>query len=181
MKVSSPAMTHKTDHGGVLLNIVDAVAARAAYARLVDILQGASHDSFGVLVQQQSAPGIELIAGMSRDVSFGPMVMFGLGGVLVEVLRDVIFRLAPIDQHEAADMVSAIRSVRILDGVRSQPPVNRGPIIDVLLRLSQLAIDFPQITEVDINPLIARGDSLVAVDARVTLGARAESPTKTAK
>src|SRR5690606_25133554 len=112
----------------------------------------------------------EMIAGISRDPLFGPVVMFGLGGIFVEVLRDVVFRLAPIDEREAAAMVAGLRGARLLTGVRGQKACDVGALEDALRRLSQLAVDFPEITEVDVNPLLAFEHGAVAVDARVVLG-----------
>jgi acetyltransferase len=125
----------------------------------------------GILVQRMVQGGRETITGITRDPSFGPLVMFGLGGVFVEAIRDVVFRIAPIRPLDAHDMVRAIRGVAILDGIRGAPPVDFAALVDVLLRLSQLALDVPEIAELDINPLLAFADGVVAVDARVLITA----------
>jgi len=104
---------------------------------------------------------------MSRDPSFGPLLMFGLGGIYVEALKDVVFRVAPIMPLDAHDMVRSIRGVALLDGIRGAPPVDFAALTDVLLRVSQLAIDHPEIAELDVNPLLAFSDGVKAVDARV--------------
>jgi acyl-CoA synthetase (NDP forming) len=123
----------------------------------------------GLLVQRMVPGGRETIVGMSRDPAFGPLVMFGLGGIYVEALKDVVFRVAPLKPLDASEMVRAIRGVALLDGIRGAPPVAFEAIADVLMRVSQLAIDHPEIREVDINPLLAFPDGVRAVDARVLL------------
>ena len=115
--------------------------------------------------------GREVIVGMSRDPQFGPVIMFGLGGIHVEVLRDVIFRVAPISRQEALEMINEIRSNQLLKGVRGAPPADIEAITDVILRIAQLGLDFPEIAELDINPLMVMetGKGAIAVDAQVTL------------
>jgi acyl-CoA synthetase (NDP forming) len=111
-----------------------------------------------------------LIAGITRAAGFGPLVMVGLGGVLVEVLRDVSFRLAPIDALEAREMLAGLRGARLLDALRGMPAVDRERVADVLVRVARLGADFPEIAELDVNPLLLAADGGVAVDARVLLG-----------
>jgi len=113
--------------------------------------------------------GLETIVGVSHDRLFGPLVMFGLGGIYVEALRDVVFRVAPISALDAEDMLGGIRGTPILAGMRGRPGADRGALVDVLRRVSQLAVDFPEIEELDLNPLLAFEDRVVAVDARVRL------------
>jgi acetyltransferase len=113
--------------------------------------------------------GRELIAGITHDRLFGPLVMFGLGGIFVEALRDVTFRIAPFGDREARDMIAGIRGASMLGAVRGQAAVDVDAIVSVLRRISQLAVDFPEIAELDVNPLLAFGDGVVAVDARVML------------
>lgn len=171
MKIVSPEIVHKTDVGGVKVGIEGAADVRAAFEEIVAAAKGAVADAtiHGVLVQEMVRGGRETIAGMTRDPSFGPLVMFGLGGIFVEVLRDVIFRVAPINRRDAADMIAGLRGVQLLDTVRGAPPADRRAIEDVLLRLSRLAEDFPEISELDVNPLLAFPDGAVAVDGRVLL------------
>jgi acyl-CoA synthetase (NDP forming) len=173
LKVVSPQVVHKTDVGGVETGVASAAHATAAWARMIDRVKAAVPDAQirGVLVQPQIPSGRELILGIVRDPLFGPLVMFGLGGVYVETLRDVIFRIAPLTRGDARDMIRGIKGARILEGVRGQPPVQFAQLEDVLLRLSALATDFPQIAELDVNPLVAFPESLVAVDCRVQLTA----------
>ncbi len=123
----------------------------------------------GVLVQRQVEPGRELICGITRQKGFGPLVMVGLGGVLVEVLRDTSFRLAPIDELDAREMVDELRGSSILDEFRGQSAADRGAIEDVLVRLARLGADFSEIEEMDINPLVASSSGAIAVDARILL------------
>ncbi len=173
MKVVSQEIVHKTEVAGVQLGITSAETARVAYADLLSRVTArapGAHIS-GVLVQRMVGDGPEMIAGATRDPLFGPLVMFGLGGILVEALHDVTFRMAPIGAGDARAMIAAIRSTAILAGVRGRPPADIDALVAVLQRLSQLVVDFPAILELDINPLIARGDGAVAVDARVSLGA----------
>ena len=171
LKIVAPAIIHTTDVGGVQVGIGDADQVRAAWDTILGGARRAHPGAAvtGVLVQQMVSGGRELIVGTSRDPSVGAMLMFGLGGTLVEVLGDVVFRLAPIHALDAEDMLRGIRGVRLLDGVRGAPPVDRAAVRDVLLRVSQLATDFPGIGEIDLNPLLAFGDGVLAVDARVML------------
>jgi acetyltransferase len=172
LKIAAEDVIHKTDIGGVALGLSDEADVRAAFARLMEVAErtgSAEAVRAGALVQQQITGGVEMIAGLSRDAVFGPLIMFGLGGIFVEALHDVIFRLAPIDALEAAEMVRGTRSAHVLKGVRGQPPADQDALIDALCRLSQLAVDLPQVAELDLNPLLARPSGVLALDARVTL------------
>jgi len=174
-KVVAPAIVHKTEAGGVRVGLEDEDMVRQAWR---DIRAGAERYQpgvrvDGVLVQRQARGTAELIVGMSRDPAFGPLVMFGLGGVYVEVLRDVLFRVAPVTDLEARDMLEGIRGRRILDGVRGAPAADREALREVLVRVAQLAADHPEIAELDINPLMALPSGCVAADARVALSAPA--------
>jgi acetyltransferase len=123
----------------------------------------------GVLLQKMVTGGRELIAGITRDPVFGPLVMFGLGGIFVEALRDVSFRVAPIGDLDAKDMIGEIRGAAMLQGMRGQQAVSAPALIDALRRLSQLAVDLPAVEELDANPLLGFSDRCVAVDARVRI------------
>ncbi|HET9424372.1 MAG TPA: acetate--CoA ligase family protein, partial [Gemmatimonadaceae bacterium] len=123
----------------------------------------------GFMVQPMKKGHVETIVGLSRDPSFGPMLMFGLGGVYVEALHDVVFRLAPVSDAEARDMICGLRSAALFDGLRGAPPADREAITSVIRRVGQLAIDFPSIAELDVNPLLIVDEGVVAVDARVRL------------
>ena len=172
MKVVSPDIDHKSDVGGVTLGIDDADAARATYdAMMREVGRRAPNARLdGVLVQRMIRGGLETIVGVSRDRLFGPLVMFGLGGIYVEALRDVVFRVAPIGSLDAHDMLDGIRGAAILAGMRGRASVDREALVDVLRRVSQLASDFPEIEELDLNPLLAFERAIVAIDARVRLG-----------
>jgi acetate---CoA ligase (ADP-forming) len=171
LKIVSPDIVHKSDVGGILTGVDDADEAIAGYDRIIDaVRRGAPAATItGVLVQRMVRGGRELIAGMTRERLFGPLVMFGLGGIYVEALRDVTFRIAPFGDAEARDMVRGIRGVSLLGAIRGQPAVDVDAIVAVLRRISQLASDFEEIAELDVNPLLAFGDGVVAVDARVML------------
>jgi acetyltransferase len=169
VKVVSPDITHKSDVGGVVLGLEDVEDVRNAVAAMYDRIRAATPEAriHGVLVQRMMQGGFETIAGVTHDPLFGPVVMFGLGGIYVEALRDVVFRVAPFDDREAHAMVNGIRSAAILAGMRGRPPSDRAALAGVLRRLSQLATDFPEIEELDVNPLLAFEHGAVALDARV--------------
>jgi acyl-CoA synthetase (NDP forming) len=155
---------HKSDFGGVRLNLRDAAALRHAYRELV----AASPDPIaGVLVQPMVENGTEIIVGVVRDPEFGGLVMLGAGGVLVDVLDDRAFRLAPVSARQADAMIGQLRVARILDGYRGAPVVSRPALCDILIRISTLAGDLPEIAELDINPLVCTGQGIVAVDVRI--------------
>ena len=173
MKIVSPQILHKTDVGGVRVGISDGKSLHTEYDDLMASVKDKKPeaDIWGVLIQQMAPKGTETIIGMKRDPQFGPLLMFGLGGVLVEVLKDVVFRVAPISSTSADSMISGIKAHRILDGFRGEPARDKERIKDCLLRLSQLVTDFEEIDEVDINPLLVygQGDGALVLDARVLL------------
>ncbi len=170
LKVVSPELTHKTDVGGVVLGVPPEEAGARAQEMLRRIaLRFPRARIRGILVQEELPPGRELILGMARDPQFGPLLMFGLGGIFVEVLRDVSFGIAPLSPGEAREMVEGIRGYPLLRGVRGQPGVDLEGVTEALERLSQLVVDFPQIVELDVNPLLAYPDGVMAVDLRLTL------------
>lgn len=171
MKIDSPDILHKTDAGGVRLGIRSPEEAKQAFTEIVTNARNYKPDANirGVLVQEMLTGATEVIVGMSRDPVFGPVVMFGLGGILVEVLEDVCLRVAPLTRAEAAEMLEEIRGKKVLDGVRGRPPVDKEAIIDVIVRLSHLVADFPDIAEMDINPLLVfpQGQGAKAADALI--------------
>jgi acetyltransferase len=171
LKIVSPTIVHKSDVGGVLLGLCEPAEVDAGYRRIAAQVKAAAPDSelTGIMVQAMVPPGREVIIGGTNDPAFGPMLMFGLGGVFVEVLRDVVFRMAPIARAEAREMSRSIRAVRLLEGVRNQPAIDFASIETALLRASQLLVDFPSIAELDINPMMAYPDGSIAADARVVL------------
>jgi acyl-CoA synthetase (NDP forming) len=169
LKLDAADLAHKSDLGLVALGLVGDDAIRDAAHDLLAAGRRHGLDTRGLLVEPMADPGVELIVGMRRDPSFGPAVMVGLGGVLTEVLDDVAIRLAPITTAEAGTMLADLRGARILDGVRGRPAIDKPAVADLLAALSRLAIERPDIDEVDLNPVIASPDGVVAVDALVVL------------
>jgi acetyltransferase len=174
LKIASPDILHKTDVGGVKVGLENSEAVRDAFELMVYRAQRYIPEAriLGCLVQEMvPAGGIEVLVGMNRDPQFGPLVTFGLGGIYVETLNDVTFRVAPFSQQEAEEMLSEIRAHALLDGVRGKPAADKQAIVDTLLRMGQLVIDFPEITELDINPMMVyqRGQGAIAIDMRLAL------------
>ena len=174
LKIAGPKILHKTDVGGVRLKLKTADQVRTAHSEMVAAVRdkmGPDVEIWGVLVQKMLPPGKEIILGMTRDPRFGPLLMFGLGGIYTEALRDVSFRLAPLQERFVTEMIQGIRSFRLLEGVRGEPPSDVPAIADCLLRLSQLVTDHPRIQELDINPLIVypQTEGAIAADARIIL------------
>jgi acetate---CoA ligase (ADP-forming) len=173
MKVMSADVVHKFDAGGVILNVHGAEEATAAYKKIHTNVKKAVPNATiqGILVEEMARKGVEVILGASRDPRFGPLMMFGLGGTLVEVLKDVAFRLAPMWQISAERMVRQIRSFQVLDGFRGTPPSDIHAIVETMLRLSAMVCNHPEISELDINPLIvhANGQGCSVADSRVML------------
>jgi acetyltransferase len=173
LKISSPDIIHKSDFGGVRINLANSEQVRDAFdLMMLRIQKRAPNASLrGGFVEKMGTRGREVILGMTRDPQFGPMLMFGLGGIFVEVMKDVTFHLAPITADEAMQMLRGTRSYALLEGARGQAPVDLDAIADALQRISQLATDYPQITELDINPFIVGplGTDAYVADARMTL------------
>jgi acetate---CoA ligase (ADP-forming) len=171
MKISSPEIVHKSDAGGVFLNLRSELEVRGAYHRILAAAKPllSSMDHFGVAVQEQVEGGQETIIGMTADPNFGPLIMFGIGGIYVEVLKDVVFRLCPITDRDADEMLRELRGFPLLTGVRGTEPVNLDFLKELLQRVSLLVSDHPEIAELDINPVKAFSarKRCVAVDARV--------------
>ena len=174
LKIASPDILHKSDIGGIALGIGSEAELDAAYDTIMSRVSERMPDAkvWGVTVQQQVPAGREVIIGIDRDPSFGPILMFGLGGVYVEVMKDVTFRLCPVTPDDARRMISEIRGYGILRGARGQSPADIDAIVDVICRVSALAVDVPEISELDINPLIVadRGEGAVAADVRIGIG-----------
>jgi acetyltransferase len=166
LKVVSPEISHKSDVGGVTLNLNDFSQAEKAYEKMNSLNQG---KVAGVLVQKMVSNGKEVILGSKRDSSFGPVVLFGLGGIFVEILGETSLRVAPINRYEAQEMISETKGSDILRGLRGEKPLDTEALIESLLRLSQLAADFPEIEGIDINPVKVLEKGAVAVDARIVL------------
>jgi len=169
MKIASPAVLHKTEAGGVIVDLRSDQETKNAFNELrkrVGELKKGEH--FSVAIQQMVSGAIETIIGMTTDTSFGPLMMFGLGGIYVEVMKDVAFRINPLTDQDAKDMIQSLRSYPLLTGFRGAPPVDLAYIEETLLRLSQLVRDFDCFVEIDVNPFIVSPDkeNCKAVDAR---------------
>jgi acyl-CoA synthetase (NDP forming) len=170
VKFLSPQLTHKSDLGGVRLGVTGASEVEKAFRDLENIVRSQPGADFeGVSVQPMAEPGIEVVLGAHRDPQFGPVIMFGLGGIFVEILKDVTLRLAPLTVGEAEKMLDDVRAAAVLKGARNRPPAPRAAIADALCRLSALMMSEPRIISVDINPAIATAAGLTVVDARVIL------------
>ncbi|MFO1308480.1 MAG: acetate--CoA ligase family protein [Burkholderiales bacterium] len=169
MKVVSPQILHKTEAGGVIVGVKNAADARKAYATIVANARKYDRKAeiLGVQVQQMVGGGQEVIIGAVSDPSFGKLVAFGLGGVLVEVMKDVTFRLAPATKDDALSMLDGIAAAEVLKGVRGSEPVNRNALATVIRNVSQLVADFPEIAEMDLNPVFASKKGAVAADVRI--------------
>jgi acetyl coenzyme A synthetase (ADP forming)-like protein len=173
LKIESPRIHHKTDIGGVKLNVSSEEDARRTFYELV----GRAHIFYpkatvlGVNVQKMVSPGREMIIGINRDITFGPLIMFGLGGIYVNFLKDVAFGLAPLTERDAVEMIKQTKAYTLLRGVRGEAVSDIDSIVDVLLRISQLVTDFSEINELDINPLIAyeEGKGCLALDVKITI------------
>lgn len=174
LKIASPDILHKTDVGGVKVGLQNAEAVRDAFELMVYRAQRYIPEAriWGCLVQEMApAGGLEVLVGMNRDPQFGPLVTFGLGGIYVEILKDVTFRIAPFSREEAEAMIGEIRAHALLDGVRGKPPMDKEAILDTIMRIGQLVQDFPEIAELDINPLMVypHGQGAIAIDMRLVL------------
>ena len=171
LKVVSPNVAHKSDVGGVVLGLEGHNEVAEGYDEIIRSVQAAQPSAVieGVSVQEMASPGVEVIVGMTTDPQFGPVMMFGLGGIMVEVLGDVAFRLAPLGEGDARDMIDEIQGRQVLDGVRGQPPVDIGAIEAMLNRVSEFAAAHPEVAELDLNPVIASPEGAIAVDARIVL------------
>lgn len=172
IKIDSPDILHKSDSGGVRLNIQSAQGLRNAYEQMMGRVREHSPEARinGVVVSAMAAPGLELIMGMSRDPQFGPVILFGLGGVAVELFRDVTLRLLPLTREDALEMLGEIKAAPLLKGYRGQKTVDEGAIVDGLLKLAQIADEHPEIVEIDLNPVVAYPEGIVVVDARILQG-----------
>lgn len=173
MKISSPDILHKTDIGGVVIGLKNITEVRRCFHEIIEKARRLMPDADirGVLIQQMVTKGKEVILGVSRDPQFGPLLMFGLGGIYIEILKDVTFRIAPVGFRDAEEMIREIQSFPLLKGVRGEKSSDLDAIVDNILRLSQLVTDFPEIIEMDINPLMVlpQGEGAIAIDARIAI------------
>jgi acetyl coenzyme A synthetase (ADP forming)-like protein len=178
MKIVSPDILHKTEAGGVLVGVKSAEEAAKGYDTIIANAKKYKSDAhiMGVQIQQMIKGGQEVIVGAVTDGSFGKLVAFGLGGVLVEVLKDITFRLAPATREEALSMLDGIQAAEMLRGVRGSDPVSREALSSLIVRVSQLVSDFPEISEMDLNPVFASKDGAIAADVRIVLDFAAKAP-----
>ncbi len=173
MKIVSPDILHKSDVGGIRLNLQDAESVHFAYQKMmaeIEVKASKAHIE-GILIEKMAPKGQEVIIGMRRDPGFGAMMMFGLGGIYVELFKDIAFRVAPLTRKDAFDMISATKAGTLLNGYRGQEKADINAVVDTILRLSKLAVDFPEINEIEINPLLVLpdGQGILALDGRVIL------------
>ena len=171
IKIASPDIVHKSDAGGIRLGLEDEEQVEQAYDSLMTDIRAKYPEAVlqGVSVQRMAPPGVEIIIGMSTDAQFGPVIMFGLGGVWVEILDDTSLRVAPITRRDAGEMIKEIRGFPMLTGYRGQGPVDIRKLEAMLLALSDFVGQNPSVREIDLNPVIASSNDAVAVDARIVL------------
>jgi acetyl-CoA synthetase (ADP-forming) len=171
LKIVSPDIIHKSDAGGVMVNLKSAVEVRNAYGKILENAKkyNSAAKIVGVLVQEMAPQSTEVIVGAIKDPQFGQTLMFGLGGIFVELLNDVTFRVAPITQEDAHEMVIKVKAYPLLKGYRNTPPADINAIINVLLNTSKLVMDYPEIKELDLNPIMAYEKGAKTVDARIIL------------
>ncbi|MDD5015052.1 MAG: acetate--CoA ligase family protein [Atribacterota bacterium] len=171
MKIVSPDIIHKTDVGGVKVNIKDEKEAKLAYQEIISKAKKYNKEAkiFGVITYSMIPQATEIIIGMMKDPHFGPVIMFGLGGIFVEVLKDISFRVLPIEERDAREMIAEIRGYEILKGARGVPPRDIQAIEAILMKISKLTMENPEINEIDLNPIFIFEKGLQVVDARMIL------------
>jgi acetyl coenzyme A synthetase (ADP forming)-like protein len=172
LKIVSPQVLHKSDVGGLALGIDGDDDLSASYNEIIKIVKDRvpGAEISGVLVEEMAAPSVEVIVGATRDPQFGPTVMFGVGGILTEIVKDVSFRVAPLGRDEAVKMMGEIKAHRVLEGARGLPPVDKEALADIIVKTSTLMVENPGIAAIDLNPVIVYGNSAKIVDARIILG-----------
>ena len=171
LKIVSPDIIHKSDAGGVMVNLKSTVEVQDAYGQILENAKKykATAKIVGVLVQEMAPQSTEIIVGAIKDSQFGQTLMFGLGGIFVELLKDVTFRVAPITQEDAREMVTEVKAYPLLKGYRNTPPADIDAITNILLNTSRLVMDNPEIKELDLNPIMAYENGAKTVDARIIL------------
>jgi len=166
MKGCAPEISHKSELGMVMLDIQSEGEAEAAFEKIMKAMPAKTP---AVLIQEMVKGKRELVVGLVRDAQFGPTVMFGLGGIFTEILSDVVFRLAPFDKQEALNLIEEIKGRKILDAVRGMEAVDRSLLAHILVSVGEMAVEYPDIMEIDINPFIVSGRIPIAVDALIVL------------
>ncbi|MDO9534481.1 MAG: acetate--CoA ligase family protein [Bacillota bacterium] len=171
LKICSTDILHKTEAGGVFLNLACAEEVGRAYDQILEMAMNRYPLSNieGVTVQEMVVGGVEVVVGMTRDPQFGFMIMFGIGGIFVEILKDVSFRIVPLNEEDAWEMISEIKGRALLEGVRGTMPVKKEALVEILVKLSRFIEENPEIIEMDINPLFANSRGAVAADARIIM------------
>jgi acyl-CoA synthetase (NDP forming) len=171
LKITSPDVIHKSDSGGVKLSLNNATQVKKAYNEIFKNVRKQYPDAavHGVSVQKMIRPGTEVIVGTTKDPQFGPVIMFGLGGIFVEVFKDVSFRIVPVSQRDAQEMIQETKGYPLLQGYRGKEPANIPALVEMILKVSKFVEENPQIKELDLNPIFAYADGAVAVDARIIL------------
>lgn len=171
LKIVSPDIIHKSDAGGVIVNLKSAVEAQKAYGKILENAKkyNAAARIVGVLVQEMAPQSTEVIVGALKDPQFGQTLMFGLGGIFVEILKDVVFRVAPITREDAEEMMTEVKAYPLLKGYRNTPPADLNAIADILLNTSRLVMENPEVKELDLNPIMAYEKGAKTVDARIIL------------
>ena len=171
LKIASPDVIHKSDSGGIRLSLNSVAEVKKAYDEILKKVERQYPRAVihGVSIQKMVRPGTEVIVGVSKDPQFGPVVMFGLGGIFVELLKDVSFRVIPIERRDAQEMIKEIKGYPLLEGYRGKEPANIPALVEIILKLSRWIEENPQIKELELNPIFAYRDKAVAVDARIIL------------
>jgi acetyl-CoA synthetase (ADP-forming) len=171
MKIISPDIIHKSNLGGVAMNIINSLQIKKVYKNIISQVREKRPDAKinGILLYKQAPKGVEVIVGMIRDPQFGPTVMFGLGGIFVEILKDVAFRVCPVERTDIEEMLAEIEGIKMLQGYRGRPRCDVKAIIDIIMEISRLALNYSVITEIDLNPIIVYEKGAVVVDAKVFL------------
>ena len=173
LKISSVDITHKSDAGGVKVNINDKAEVEKAFDDIMTSCKAGYPDANieGIAVQPMAKAGTEIIMGMIQDSQFGPVLMFGLGGVLVEILKDVAFRVVPLQERDAKEMIEEIKGYKLLEGYRGSEPVDISFLEQTIMKLSEFVDSTPEIAELDMNPVFAYSNGAMVVDARIVLAA----------
>jgi len=173
LKISSVDITHKSDAGGVKVNLNDKAAVEKAFDDIMSSCKAGYPDANieGIAVQPMAKAGTEIIMGMIQDNQFGPVLMFGLGGVLVEILKDVAFRVVPLQERDAKEMIEEIKGYKLLEGYRGSEPVDISFLEQTIMKLSEFVDSTPEIAELDMNPVFAYSNGAMVVDARIVLTA----------
>jgi len=171
LKINSPDIVHKSDSGGVKLSLHNAADVKKAYDEIVKKVKKPypQAEVHGVSVQRMLRSGTEVIIGTSKDPQFGPVIMFGLGGIFVEILKDVSFRVIPVEQKDAQEMIQEIKGYPLLQGYRGKEPASIPALVEMILKISKFIEENPQVKELDLNPIFAYRNKAVAADARIVL------------